>query len=287
VIPFEDAADFVGERVTVEGTVVRTHNSGSAVFLNFGQGFDNAFTAVIFPDDWTKFPGPPEDIFYGRLVRVEGVIEEYQGTPEIIVKDPWQIEIALTLGQPVVSNCECEAQAPVQVVVTATPNPVQLPAATTSPALSNPTETADDAAVTSVASATAVAIATAETVTPTLEAAATVESVAPTISAEQIQKTEQIISWQDAAVYAGQTATVAGQVVDTYNSGKVVFLNFDADFRNTFKVAIFPDAWPLFPAAPEDYYKDKTVQVTGEIKMYQNAPEIVVDHPDQIKIVEQ
>ena len=45
--------------------------------------------------------------------------------------------------------------------------------------------------------------------------------------------------------------------------------------------------WPLFPAAPEDYYKDKMVQVTGEIKMYQNAPEIIVDHPDQIEIMEQ
>jgi micrococcal nuclease len=66
----------------------------------------------------------------------------------------------------------------------------------------------------------------------------------------------------------------------------VVFLNFDQDFRTTFKVAIFADAWPLFPAPPEDHYRDKTVRVKGQIKMYQNAPEIIVDQPGQIEIVE-
>ena len=95
-----------------------------------------------------------------------------------------------------------------------------------------------------------------------------------------------IISWVDAAAYQGQTATVEGQVVDTYNSGKVVLLNFDKDFRTTFKVAIFADAWSLFPAPPEEYYRNKTVRVTGQIEMYQNAPEIVVDRPEQIEIVE-
>ena len=65
VIPFEDAAAFMGEKITVEGTVIHTHNSGNAVFLNFSPDFE-AFTAVIFPDDWSKFPAPPEDLFYGK-----------------------------------------------------------------------------------------------------------------------------------------------------------------------------------------------------------------------------
>ena len=95
-----------------------------------------------------------------------------------------------------------------------------------------------------------------------------------------------IISWEEAADYEGQTVTVAGHIVDTYNSGKVVFLNFDQDFTDTFKVVIFPDAWPLFPAPPEDYYRDKTIQVTGQVKMYQNAPEVIVERPDQIEIME-
>jgi hypothetical protein len=244
VIPVEDSAAFIGENITVEGTVSRTHNSGNAVFLNFSPDINDVFTAVIFPDDWPKFPAPPENLFAGKLVRIEGVIEEYQGTPEIIIKDPWQIEVALTLGQPVVSSCDCQSAQALQPPIVTPDMPVieTPPAAAVAPA--EPTE--------------AVAIAAGE----------------------------DIISWTDAAAYNGQTVTVEGQVVDTYNSGKVVLLNFDPDFRTTFKVAIFADAWPLFPAPPEEYYRNKTVRVTGQIKMYQNAPEIVVDRADQIEIVE-
>ena len=79
---------------------------------------------------------------------------------------------------------------------------------------------------------------------------------------------------------------VEGQIISTFNSGNVVFLNFDEDFRHTFTIAIFPDVWPLFPAPPEDYYHNKRVRVTGLIEMYQNSPEIIVDHPDQIEIME-
>jgi DNA/RNA endonuclease YhcR with UshA esterase domain len=97
---------------------------------------------------------------------------------------------------------------------------------------------------------------------------------------------EAVISWEEVAGYEGQTVTVAGHIVDTYNSGKVVFLNFDQDYATTFKVVIFPDAWSLFPAPPEEYYRDKVIQVTGQVKMYQNAPEIIVEQPDQIEIME-
>jgi DNA/RNA endonuclease YhcR with UshA esterase domain len=51
-------------------------------------------------------------------------------------------------------------------------------------------------------------------------------------------------------------------------------------------VVIFPDAWPLFPTPPEEHYKNKIIQVTGQIQLYQNVPEIIVDHPDQINLVE-
>ncbi len=251
VIPFEDAADFIGEKITVEGTIARTHNSGNAVFLNFSDGSEDGFTAVIFSDDWPKFPSPPENLFAGKLVRIEGVIEEYQGIPEIIINNPAQIEVALTLGQPVITDCSCEQQ-------------------TSS----------------SFTPATATSVPTS-TQMPTTTPEATTDSPTPETPPTPADTQPQIVSWDDAATYDGQNVTVAGQVVDTYNSGKVVFLNFDEDFRNTFKVAIFADAWSLFPAPPENYYRGKMVHVTGQIKMYQNAPEIIVDHPEQIKVVEQ
>ena len=256
VVPFEDAVDFIGEKIIVEGTVVRTHNSGNVVFLNFSPDFDG-FSALIFPDDWPKFPSAPEDLFYGKLVRVEGVVEEYEGNPEIIIREPWQIEVALTLGEPIITDCNCPQplQAEKQEAVAVKVTPVSTPADTETP--QSPASSEEEAA------------SFAE---PTEEPASDNQ---PTI-----------VSWQDAAAYAGQVISVEGQVVDSYNSGKVVLLNFDQDFRNTFKVAIFPDAWPLFPEPPEDYYRNRTIRVTGEIKMYQNAPEIIVDQPDQIEIVE-
>ncbi len=264
VIPFEDAADFMGEKITVEGTVIRTHNSDNVVFLNFSN--DNQFVAVIFPDDWAKFPDPPEDLFYGKLVRIEGMIEDYQGTPEIIINDPWQIEVALTLGQPVISDCDCSQQLAQQ------------------PELSQPPEPTQEIESTSAADAF---------IAPTTEPETTVSPTEESAEPDAVETTEapalaetQLISWQDAGGYEGQTITVAGKIVDTYNSGNVVFLNFDQDYRNTFKVAIFPDTWSLFPSPPEEYYNGKTVQVTGQVKMYQNAPEIIVDHPDQIEFVE-
>lgn len=245
VIPFEDAADFLGEEITVEGTVMRTHNSGEAVFLNFSPDSE-AFTAVIFPDDWPKFPAPPEELFYGKLTRIQGVVEEYKGTPEIIIREPWQIEVALTLGQPIMTTCDCTQSVALHPAQTKTFSGTVTPAATEGYVLP------------------------------------TTETIEPTKPSTKLP----IIPWEDAMAYVGQNVTVKGRVIETYNSEKVVFLNFDEDYRHAFKVVIFPDIWPLFPEPPEDYYKGKTIQVTGQIEIYQNAPEIIVDQLEQIEIVE-
>jgi hypothetical protein len=234
VIPFTAAADFIGQKMTVEGKVIKTHNSGQVVFLNFSPA-GQAFTAVIFAEAWPAFPSPPETLFAGKLVRVEGVIEEYQGAPEIVIRDPGQIEVALTLGQAIFP---CAPPERLAAVVPLTPTIAAM---------------------------------------PLLTPAATTAAPVPA---------NQAISWQDAAAYAGQTVTVAGQVVDTYQSDKVVFLNFAKEYAKTFKVVIFADVWPHFPAPPAEYYRAKTIRVTGQVKIYQNAPEIIVDRPDQIEIME-
>ena len=236
VIPYEDAAAFLGETVTVEGTIVDTHHTGSVTFLNFSPNRTD-FKAVIFADDRAGFPAPPETLFLGKLVRVQGLIEEYEGGPEIIINSPAQIEVALTLGQAIPTECNCPP-----------PEPCPAPAVAAPPTLTH---------------------------TQTITAPqATEEADGPAIN------------WHEAAAYAGQTVTVKGQVVDTYNSGKVIFLNFDQDYRNTFKVVIFPDAWTLFPASPDEYYRSREIAVTGQIEIYEGAPEIIINHPDQIEIVE-
>jgi micrococcal nuclease len=48
---------------------------------------------VIFASAFSYFPPNPQDYYYGKKVRIKGYIKEYQGSPEIILEDPSQIEI--------------------------------------------------------------------------------------------------------------------------------------------------------------------------------------------------
>jgi len=95
------------------------------------------------------------------------------------------------------------------------------------------------------------------------------------------------VSWQNAAQYYGQVVTIEGRVVATYNSGKVVFLNFHQDYSTSFKAVIFPAAWDKFPEPPAELFLDKLVRVTGLVKEYEGAPEIIVEEPAQIEIIEE
>jgi len=48
---------------------------------------------VIFNIDLYKFVQNPEDYYLNKPVRIVGEIKEYKGRPEIILKDPNQIEV--------------------------------------------------------------------------------------------------------------------------------------------------------------------------------------------------
>lgn len=93
-ISWEDAANWYGKTVTVEGRVVRTYNSGKAVFLNFAQDWKGKFTAVIFQRSFADYRSPPEELFLDRQVRITGKVKKYKGAPEIVIDMPAQIEIA-------------------------------------------------------------------------------------------------------------------------------------------------------------------------------------------------
>ena len=90
-----NAGNYIGEEKIVEGKIVDTYKYKTiSVFLNFEKPYPNScFTAVIWSDDWYKFPENPEDYYRGKIVRVQGEIIEYKGTPEIILKDMSQIEV--------------------------------------------------------------------------------------------------------------------------------------------------------------------------------------------------
>jgi micrococcal nuclease len=92
VIDWAEADDYYNQYVIVEGIIVETYNSGIVCFLNFHTDYQY-FTAVIFACDLSGFPYPPDTYYLDRKVQIIGIIKEYKGSPEIIVKTPEQIKI--------------------------------------------------------------------------------------------------------------------------------------------------------------------------------------------------
>jgi micrococcal nuclease len=93
VVSWLDAGTYEGKLVTVDGTVVATHNSGNVCHLNFHEDYRKYFSVVMFGQDLAKFPPRPEDYYLKRHVRVTGIVKDYKGAPEIAVSDPAQIEV--------------------------------------------------------------------------------------------------------------------------------------------------------------------------------------------------
>lgn len=246
IVDWQDAGQYLGQRLTVEGDVVRVHNSGRAAFLNFAEDYQGRFSVVIFAADFEQWPQPPDQVYLGQRVRVTGKIKDYNGAPEVIVESPAQIEI---IG-PAASTTQSDALAASERSVSV------------------------DLAAAAVVSAT-------QTVTASV-GVTTTQATAPIPIAARLT----LVPWQEAAAHEGQTVTVEGVVVDSYKSDKVIFLNFSDD-RSQFKAVIFQRDWSKWPQSPEALLLGQTVRVSGEVKLYEGAPEIIVDDPAQVEIIGQ
>ncbi|MGA3116955.1 MAG: DNA-binding protein [Syntrophobacteraceae bacterium] len=96
-ITSDDAAKFIGQQKTVCGTVASAHfatkSKGQPTFINLDKPYPNqVFTVLIWGSDRSKFEKPPETLYSGKEICVTGLVQSYQGRPEIIVKDPTQIK---------------------------------------------------------------------------------------------------------------------------------------------------------------------------------------------------
>jgi DNA/RNA endonuclease YhcR with UshA esterase domain len=100
-----------------------------------------------------------------------------------------------------------------------------------------------------------------------------------------ISSSTNVVSYLQAANYAGQSKIVEGKIVRTYASSKgTVFLDFHDPYQGYFQVTIFASDVKNFPFSPVSFYLNKEVRVTGTIEMYQGAPEIIVHSPSQIEV---
>jgi micrococcal nuclease len=92
VIDWVNADNYYNQYVIIEGIIINTYNSGIVCFLNFHPDYQYC-TAVIFACDLPGFSYPPDTYYLGKKVHIIGIIREYKGSPEIIVKTPEQIRI--------------------------------------------------------------------------------------------------------------------------------------------------------------------------------------------------
>lgn len=88
--------------------------------------------------------------------------------------------------------------------------------------------------------------------------------------------------------YEGCEAKVNGLVHSTFEpaSGNLLLFNVgNEDYTKAFKVVVFQSNFDNFNQ-PFDFYEDKKIAVSGEIDSYQGNPQIVIDSPQDIQIME-
>ena len=92
----EDAINHIGQEATVCGTVsganYSSRSDGQPTYINLNRPYPNEiFTILIWGVDRNNFPGAPENYYKSKRICVSGKIEEYKGTPQIIVRSANQI----------------------------------------------------------------------------------------------------------------------------------------------------------------------------------------------------
>jgi len=97
-ISWDKAKDHIGDRTTVCGPVAGTKygatSRGKPTWLNIGKDYPSSerFVVIIWGENRGNFPQPPETYYNGKTICVTGLIQEYEGIPQIEVKDQSQIQ---------------------------------------------------------------------------------------------------------------------------------------------------------------------------------------------------
>jgi hypothetical protein len=98
----------------------------------------------------------------------------------------------------------------------------------------------------------------------------------------------QTVSIDSLTQYEGKKVTVCAKVQSTYVSNKTkktTFINFGNPYPNQkFVVIIFEKDLVNFKYNPSLFLKDKTICITGIVKMYNGLPEIIATKEEQIVI---
>jgi hypothetical protein len=90
-----------------------------------------------------------------------------------------------------------------------------------------------------------------------------------------------------ASLYIGEVQEVEGTIRFVFNNGKAVYLGFQNPHQGALKVRILRPNWERFPMPPEQMFRLGTaIRVRGRIDWYQGDPQILVEQPNQVHIME-
>jgi hypothetical protein len=93
-----------------------------------------------------------------------------------------------------------------------------------------------------------------------------------------------VISPLDASEYMGKYVTVKGFIADVYQSDKVAYLNFVKKYPdNPFTGVVFARMFDSF--GDLQVYAGKDVEISGRISTFRGKPQMILDKPSQIKLV--
>ena len=98
-IPWSDAGNFVNQSKTVCGPVMRTTfaqtTNGQPTYLDLGRTYPDParFSILIWGNQRANFSPAPETLYRDKTICVTGKIVTYQGTLEMEVRTPSQIQI--------------------------------------------------------------------------------------------------------------------------------------------------------------------------------------------------
>ncbi len=113
-----------------------------------------------------------------------------------------------------------------------------------------------------------------------------VTSFNPEVKKHEWREKENIkIDWKDADKYIGKYVITEGEIISSYNNGRVCYLNFHKDYKKYLSLVIFASSFKKFPQNPEKFYLGKKVKVEGRIKIYNARLEIILESDEQIKIL--
>ena len=104
------------------------------------------------------------------------------------------------------------------------------------------------------------------------------ESERPPLPAEPV-------IWYRAPIHLCRTITAYGQVTRVKRNGGISFLNFSDDWKNDFTVVVFSDAYKGIPTGSANYYRSKTIAVTGRVSLYKGKPQIEIRDANNIALI--